>query len=48
MYELRYPIGEFEPPEAVTEEHVGGWIADIERLPADLRAAVEPVEREGW
>ncbi len=46
MYELRYPIGEFEPPETVTAEQIRGWIAEIERLPADLRAAVEPLSPE--
>jgi len=41
--DLRYPIGRFEPPAAVTAGQVEAWIGDIERLPADLRAMVEPL-----
>jgi len=46
MNELRYPIGEFEPPDPITAEHVRRWIEEIERLPANLRAAVEPLSEE--
>ena len=46
MHDLRYPIGEFEPPADVTGEQVDAWIRDIERLPADLRAVVEPLSPE--
>ncbi len=40
---LRYPIGPFEPPPAVTDAVVAGWIADIDRLPDDLRSVIEPL-----
>ena len=43
---LRYPIGEFVPPDSVTHEHVRAWIADLERLPEDLRRRVEPLDEE--
>ena len=39
--DLRYPIGQFEPPEPVTSEHVQAWIDDIATLPRDLRRTVE-------
>ena len=39
--DLRYPIGQFEPPEPVTREHVRTWIEDIATLPCDLRRTVE-------
>lgn len=41
--DLRYPIGLFEPPDAVTPEHLDTWIADIAILPADLRRVVAPL-----
>lgn len=40
---LRYPIGKFTPPAAITAAQVVAWIDDIAALPADLRAAVEPL-----
>ena len=41
--DLRYPIGRFAAPDAISPAHVQEWIADIARLPADLRSAVEPL-----
>lgn len=55
--DLRYPIGTFEPPADITDEHVAAWIADIEMLPGDLRETVGPLNEsqletcyrpEGW
>ncbi len=43
---LKYPIGEFEPPAEVTGGQVEAWIREIERLPAELRALVEPLSPE--
>lgn len=40
---LRYPIGRFQAPELVTEADRKAWIRDLERLPALLRRAVEPL-----
>ena len=39
----RYPIGPFEAPAEITPERIAGWIDEIEALPADLRATVEPL-----
>jgi len=39
--DLRYPIGEFEAPEAIDAAQIETWIDDIERLPGQLRALVE-------
>ena len=36
---LRYPVGRFAPPAQVTAADREGWIAEIERAPALLRAA---------
>jgi hypothetical protein len=43
LEELRYPVGHFAAPEEITSAHVAAWIDEIERLPAELRAAVEPL-----
>ncbi len=46
LEELRYPIGRFAAPAEVTAAHSDRWIADIERLPGDLRRVVEPLTSE--
>ena len=38
--DLRYPVGTYAPPEAITEHDVDGWIDEIRALPADLRRTV--------
>ncbi len=38
--DLRYPVGKFLKPETVTPEQRHAYLADIEALPARLRAAV--------
>ena len=40
---LRYPIGQFEAPSHIDENHLQSWIAEIEALPGDLRRVVEPL-----
>ncbi|MBI4499554.1 MAG: putative metal-dependent hydrolase [Gemmatimonadetes bacterium] len=40
MSDLRYPIGKFQLPSAYTPPLRSGFIADIERAPGALRAAV--------
>lgn len=44
--DLRYPIGPFTAPESSDEAQVLGWIEDIERLPQQLRAAVDALSEE--
>ncbi len=39
--DLRYPIGHFEAPDALTLAHVEAWIDELEAFPAVLRAVVE-------
>ncbi|MCH7804934.1 MAG: putative metal-dependent hydrolase [Acidobacteria bacterium] len=43
MDPLRYPIGHFQAPENIDENHIQAWIAEIEALPGDLRRVVEPL-----
>ena len=38
--DLRYPIGEFSPPDTVTQDQVDDWIDDVDALPGDLRRTV--------
>ena len=38
---LRYPIGPFELPSAITDADVAGWIEDIASLAERLRAALK-------
>ena len=41
--DLRFPIGKFADPGAITEDHVRTWLADLEALPGDLRRTVTPL-----
>lgn len=54
---LRYPIGEMPAPTVFTDEDVKNWISDVEKLPAQLRTAVQnltlaqletPYRPDGW
>ncbi len=40
---LRYPIGKYEIPNPITEEHLQEWIAILEHLPERLGALVNPL-----
>ncbi len=46
MDELRYPIGKFQMPVAVTDETRQGWIKDIASTPALLRKAVQGLSEQ--
>ena len=55
--DLRYPIGEFSPPDTVPQDRVNDWIDDIAALPVDLRRTVSalsddqldtPYRSDGW
>lgn len=45
MDKLRYPIGRYSF-EGMTNKHREQWIADIERLPGQLRAALADLDEE--
>lgn len=36
LYKLKFPIGEFEKPEAITNQHIKEWISSIEALPKEI------------
>ena len=42
----RYPIGRFEHRGPVTDEDLARWMSQIEALPAEVRAAVAPLDDE--
>lgn len=44
--DLRYPIGSFRLPDAVTLEQRTAWTTEIERLPRELRDAIEGLSAE--
>lgn len=45
MPDLRYPVGRFAPPAGpITADQRVGWIAEIDRTPAALRAAVNGLD----
>ncbi|RUS47983.1 YfiT family bacillithiol transferase [Cohnella sp. AR92] len=46
MESLKYPIGKFQQEGAISTEQRERWIGDIERLPAELRAAVAGLTEE--
>lgn len=57
LEQLRYPIGKMPNPQTFTQEEVQTWISDIEKLPKQLRDAVQnltpeqldtPYRPEGW
>jgi len=44
--DLRYPVGRYRPPEAITEQHRREWIETLANAPAKYRAAVEGLSDE--
>lgn len=57
LIDLKYPIGQFKTPEAITPEAISEYIQNIETLPTRLRWAVQdmmeiqletPYRPEGW
>jgi hypothetical protein len=57
MADLRYPIGQFELPDQITDADRKGRISDIEKAPTNIRKAVEgltpdqldtPYREGGW
>ena len=46
MQDLRYPIGKYQPEENITQAFIDNCIAQIESLPANMRAAVEGLSEE--
>ncbi|MEM9078131.1 MAG: YfiT family bacillithiol transferase [Bacteroidota bacterium] len=57
LEQLRYPIGKYEVPASITDEHLKKWIAVLEELPERLENAISgfseeqldtPYRPEGW
>ena len=44
--DLRYPIGQFVAPAAVSAAQLATWIDEIHRLPRELRSVVTPLTAE--
>jgi hypothetical protein len=54
---LKYPMGKFVKPEVIDNQQINDWIAEIEQLPAQIKALTEnisekaldtPYRPEGW
>ncbi|WP_299888689.1 YfiT family bacillithiol transferase [uncultured Lacinutrix sp.] len=57
LEQLKYPIGHFDCPKKITQEHITKWIAILEQLPSNLEQLVTnlndeqldtPYRPEGW
>ena len=46
LEKLKYPIGTYEVPDPITEEHLSEWISILEQLPARLEAMVSGLTEE--
>ncbi|WP_420319956.1 YfiT family bacillithiol transferase [Flagellimonas sp.] len=46
LQQLRYPIGTYQIPEVISQEHLDGWIDILENLPQRLEAMVSPLSEE--
>ncbi|HHH49905.1 MAG TPA: putative metal-dependent hydrolase [Saprospiraceae bacterium] len=57
MEKLRFPIGQYSPPEKITMEHIAKWIDELENFADLLRTEISglsdeqldtPYRAEGW
>ncbi|MEM8848321.1 MAG: YfiT family bacillithiol transferase [Bacteroidota bacterium] len=46
LEKLRYPIGKYEVPERITDEHLKKWINILEELPVRLESMVSTLSKE--
>ena len=46
LEQLKYPIGKYQAPQPITQEHLTSYIQDIESFPARLRKAVDHLSDE--
>jgi hypothetical protein len=44
--DLRYPIGKFEKPNNITQDHIKSWISILEHLPSRLTNLVSELNDE--
>lgn len=48
MDALKFPIGEFNPPSPITQDHIRMWIHEIEELPGRLELQTGELSPEQW
>lgn len=46
LYNLRYPIGEFEKPNHITSTMINSWIDTIEVFPEAIEKIISPLTSE--
>ena len=46
LYKLKFPIGEFQKPEVITEQNIKVWIASIKALPQSIISATNNLSED--
>ncbi|MGC6429648.1 MAG: YfiT family bacillithiol transferase [Jejuia sp.] len=46
LEKLKYPIGKFECPDQITDDHIKGWISILETFPIRFEALVKHLSKE--
>lgn len=46
LYNLRFPIGEFQKPDVISSEIINSWITVIERFPSEIEKATKDLSKE--
>ena len=46
LYKLKFPIGEFQKPEVITEQNIKVWIASIKALPQSIISATKNLSED--
>ncbi|TXG38896.1 YfiT family bacillithiol transferase [Seonamhaeicola maritimus] len=46
LEKLKYPIGQFECPDTISDEHIASWISTLETFPIRFEALVKHLTKE--
>lgn len=46
LEKLKYPIGQFQCPEKITEKHIAEWVSTLETFPIRFEALVKHLSKE--
>ena len=50
LFKLKFPIGEYNPPNTINQEHINDWIASIEAFPGKVKKLTQnlTIEQKNW
>ena len=50
LYQLKFPIGEYNPPKEINPQHVSDWIQSIESFPKKVKELTQhlTIEQKNW